>query len=186
MAAFPAPSTAAPRRRSGRSGRPRAASRCLPAARACRRCLASSRRHRRARFSKLAGALVGGREVDGGARSDVGASRSPQIGSMSRPRWPATSLHLGGFELDHLCTLAIILARAPSAARARRPPLHPRPDAPRALLEPAQKQTRAHPASEERSRTSLADLLRSYPARPLSPHASAGHITTRDGSGGAL
>ena len=51
---------------------------------------------------------------------------------------------------------------------------------------PEKKQTRAHPASEARSRTSSADLLRSYPARPLSPHASAVHITTRDGSGGAL
>ena len=70
-------------------------------------------------------------------------------------------------ELDDLhCTLGLTL-------RAR-------------VLSPHKKQTRAHPASEERSRTSLADLLRTYPARPLSPHASASHITTRDGSGGAL
>ena len=70
-------------------------------------------------------------------------------------------------ELDDLhCTLGLTL-------RAR-------------VLSPHKKQTCAHPASEERSRTSLADLLRTYPARPLSPHASASHITTRDGSGGAL
>ena len=53
------------------------------------------------------------------------------------------------------------------------------------VLSPVKKQTRAHPASEARPRTSLADPLRSYPARSLSPHASAGAVTTRDGSGGA-
>ena len=53
------------------------------------------------------------------------------------------------------------------------------------VLSPDKKQTRAHPASEERSRTSLVDPLRTCPARSLSPHASAGAVTTRDGSGGA-
>ena len=69
-------------------------------------------------------------------------------------------------ELDDLhCTLGLTL-------RAR-------------VLSPDKKQTRAHPASEERSRTSLVDPLRTCPARSLSPHASAGAVTTRDGSGGA-
>ena len=53
------------------------------------------------------------------------------------------------------------------------------------VVSPDKKRTRAHPASEERSRTSLVDPLRTCPARSLSPHASAGAVTTRDGSGGA-
>ena len=139
MAGSPAPSTAAPRWRSERSRWPRAASCCLPAGRGVRRCHASPRRHRRGRCFNLAGALVGGLEVDGGARSVVGPSMPLQIVDVPRPRWPATRLHLGGLELDFLRRLAIFCVCAPSAARAPRPPLHPRPDAPRAHREPGQK-----------------------------------------------
>ena len=119
MAGSPAPPTAGPRWSSGRSRWPRAASCCLPAGRGVRRCLASPRRHRRGRSSNLAQALVGGLEVDGGARRGNGPSMCLQIGSVCQPRWLTTRLHLGALELDLRCTLTIIGARAPSAAGAR-------------------------------------------------------------------
>ena len=119
MAGSPAPPTAAPRWRSERSRWPRAASCCLPAGRGVRRCHASSRRHRCGRCSNLAQALVGGLEVDGGARRDNGASRARRIGYRARPRWLTTRLHLGALELDLRCTLTIFGERAPSAAGAR-------------------------------------------------------------------
>ena len=79
---------------------------------------------------------------------------APQIVGRARPRWPATSLHLGGFELDLRWRLPGIVGVAPSAARARRPPLHPRPDAPRALFEP------------DKNKPVLTPLPRSDPAPP--------------------
>ena len=111
MAGSPAPPTAGPRWSSGRSRWPRAASCCLPAGRGVRRCHASPRRHRRGRCFNLAGALVGGLEVDGGARSVVGPSMPLQIVDVPRPRWPATRLHLGGLELDLRSTLTIFLPK---------------------------------------------------------------------------
>ena len=119
MAGSPAPPTAAPRWRSERSRWPRVASCCLPAGRGVRRCHASPRRHRRARSSNMVGALVGGLEVDGGARRGNGPSRQRRIGYRQRPRWPATRHVLGGCEPDHLWTLTIIFGVAPSAAGAR-------------------------------------------------------------------
>ena len=130
MAGSPAPPTAGPRWSSGRSRWPRAASCCLPAGRGVRRCHASSRRHRCDRCSNLAQALVGGLEVDGGARRGNGPLSRLQIGSVRQPRWLTTRLHLGALELDLRCTLT-----------------HPRPDAPRACPEPGQKTNPCSPCA---------------------------------------
>ena len=133
----------------------------------------------------MAGALVDDLEVDGGARRGNGPSSRPQIGSVRQPRWLTTRLHLGGLELDLRSTLTIFLPKH------RQLPALDDLDCTLGLtlrarvLSPDKKQTRAHPASEERSRTSLVDPLRTCPTRSLSPHASAGAVTTRDGSGGA-